>query len=81
MRRDLQLVAMVAARVVIPVVPILDLIIHTVDLPFCLELACECHNRRIPENQEAFNRCIGDPLMAGLLTIDEAQRLFHGRMI
>ncbi len=58
-----------------------DPILHDEAHPFCDDMSCECHNRRIAENQEAFEHCIGNPLMAGLLTVDEAQRLYHGTQV
>lgn len=52
-------------------------LVHTDDHPFCSDIeGCPCH-----DDKDAYNRYILSPLLAGLLTTDEALRLYVGKQI
>lgn len=62
-----------------PIIPCEDEIIHTEIRPFCSDERCPCHN---PEtNDELFTEYIERPMMEGLLTPSEAQRLYWNEQI
>jgi hypothetical protein len=51
-----------------------DPIIHTDDYPFCSDCSCPCHD--IQDGQ--YYRFICRPLLDGLMTAEEANRLYFG---
>jgi hypothetical protein len=55
-------------------IPMEDPIIHTDDYPFCSDVHCPCHD--IQDGQ--YYELIARPLLDGLMTADEANRLYFG---
>jgi len=53
-----------------------DFILHTGQCLFCGDEACPCH-----EDEQALNEHLGQPVLDGVLTADEAHRLFMGRQV
>lgn len=61
------------------IVPVEDPIIHTDEHPWCSDPTCPCHNVVGPNsNEEAYLQHIAYPLRDGLLTADEANRIYFG---
>ena len=55
-------------------IPMEDPIIHTDDYPFCSDVHCPCHDIQNGQYYELICR----PLLDGLMTADEANRLYFG---
>jgi hypothetical protein len=55
-------------------IPMEDPIIHTDEHPFCSDVHCPCHD--IQDGQ--YYELICKPLLGGLLTPEEANRLYFG---
>lgn len=58
----------------IPVVPV-DYIEHTKDRPFCWNDRCICR-----EDQEAIGK-LNQAVQDGLITAEDADRIYHGRTV
>jgi hypothetical protein len=58
------------------VVPMLDPIEHTADHPFCDDMECLCHEDVALMEEHQFR-----PYAHGLLTMEEARRLFQGKQL
>lgn len=56
-----------------------DELIHTDEHPYCDDPACGCHV--LIDDLETYDRYINDPLLDGLLTQDEAARLFWNKQL
>lgn len=57
-------------------IPMEDELVHTDDHPYCNDMKCPCHNDE-ERNYELYTW----PLRQGLMTTDEAQRLYRGQQI
>ena len=57
--------------------PITTPIIHTDEHPFCSDVHCPCHDIQGPQYYEL----ICQPLLGGLMTAEEANRLFFGEQL
>ena len=57
------------------IIPIEDETVHSSAYPFCSKMSCFCH-----ENEELIIS-IQQQVLDGLLTIEEADRLFRGQQI
>jgi len=51
-----------------------DELIHTDEHPFCSDVHCPCHDIQ----EEQYYRLIAQPLLGGLMTPEEANRLYFG---
>ena len=59
-----------------------DPIVHDYEHPFCSDCACPCHEVASDEDAgEAYHRVIVGPMQAGLLTAEEANRIFFGEQV
>jgi hypothetical protein len=56
-----------------------DQILHTNESPWCDDPACGCHI--LIDNLEAFDRHIEQPLQNGLLTTEEARRIYWNKQL
>lgn len=52
---------------------------HTDEQPYCDDPACDCHC--LLDNLESYDRYIEQPLQAGLLTTDEAHRIYWNKQV
>lgn len=57
-------------------IPMEDPIIHTDEHPFCSDCSCPCHD--IQDGQ--YYELIAKPLLGGLMTPEEANRLYFGEL-
>jgi len=54
-----------------------DELIHTDEHPFCSDVSCPCHDIQ----EGPYYQLICQPLLAGLLTAEEANRLYFGEQV
>ena len=67
----------------IPTIPMLDEPVHTDERPWCRDASCPCHDVVTGDEyqNEAYHRLIVRPLMAGLITATEANRIFFDEQL
>lgn len=53
-----------------------DFVLHADQHPFCDDETCPCH-----EDEQSLNELLSQPVLDGVLTADEAHRLFTGRQV
>jgi hypothetical protein len=58
-----------------------DEIIHTDALPYCYDMTCPCHGCSTWAQVEEMIDALGNPFDAGLLTLQEQDRLWQGRQV
>jgi hypothetical protein len=58
------------------VIPMEDELVHTDSRPYCDDVTCPCHDE--DDDDARFMETLGTPLMDGLLTPSEVQRLYWG---
>lgn len=65
-----------------PIIVPVDEIIHTDERPFCSDPSCPCHDVvGKNSNEEAYLQHIAYPLQRGLLTAEEANRIYFGEQL
>ncbi len=62
--------------VLVPIIPMEDELLHRDDHPFCGDSTCPCH-----KDMSLIEYYLYQPFQNGLLTFDEAERLFVGEQV